>query len=40
MVETAPLGRVTVPATKSKKTSPDVIPVISVPVEVVRRDPN
>ena len=40
MFETAPLGRVTVPATKSRKTSPDVIPVNSVPVAVVSSEPN
>ena len=35
-----PSGSVIVPATKSRKTAPDAMPVISVPADVVRRDPN
>ena len=35
-----PSGSVIVPATKSRKTAPDAMPVISVPAEVVSRDPN
>ena len=35
-----PSGSVIVPATKSRKTAPDAMPVISAPLAVVRRDPN
>jgi hypothetical protein len=34
-----PSGSVIVPATKSRKTAPDAMPVISSPLTVVRRDP-
>ena len=34
-----PAGSVIVPATKSRKTAPDAIPVISAPLEVPSSDP-
>ena len=39
MFDTIPLGRVTVPARKSRKTAPEAMPVISVPLAVVSNDP-
>ena len=34
-----PSGSVMVPAMKSRKTAPDAMPVISIPLAVVRREP-